>query len=86
MKKRFLSLLLAAFCVAGSFTACGPQDKGPEYKIDETKFNVIDADGTSKYTIVRAENAPGSVLNACMNLKNTILEVTGVEIETLSPI
>ena len=84
MKKRFLSLLLAAFCVAGSFVACGPQDKGPEYKIDETKFNVIDADGTSKYTIVRAENAPGSVLNACMNLKNTILEVTGVEIEVKS--
>ncbi|MBE6570762.1 MAG: hypothetical protein E7656_00755 [Ruminococcaceae bacterium] len=88
MKKKILSLLLAAFCVAGSFSACGPQNAGDgegfNYEIDETKFNVIDADGTSKYTIVRAENAPGSVLNACMNLKNTILDVTGVELEVKS--
>ena len=85
MKKRILSIILAAFCVVSSFTACGTknEEKGPTYNyvIDETKFNVIDADGTSKYVIVRSDSAPTSVLSGCMNLKGAILEATGVELE-----
>ena len=91
MKKKFFSIILAVLCVLGCFSSCGTETgSSPEekkvynYVIDETKFNIIDADGTSKYNIVRAENAPSTVLAACMNLKNTILEKTGVELEVKS--
>lgn len=90
MKKRFLCLILAVFCVICSFAGCTKDDESADgakkynYVIDEKKFNIIDADGTSKYNIVRAENAPSAVLSGCMNLKNTILDLTGVDIEVKS--
>ncbi len=92
MKKRVFSFILAALFVLWCFSACNikngssseEEKKVYNYVIDETMFNIIDADGTSKYDIVRAENASAAVLAACMNLKNTIFEQTGVELEVKS--
>jgi len=89
MMKSIISLLLSAVLIVGSLAACNPQQsqtvvKTYNYVIDETKFNIIDADGTSKFNIVRAENASNVVLSASMKLKNAILEHTGVELEVKS--
>lgn len=88
MKKKLLCLILSALCVTGTFVSCSKDEGEPQktfsYDIDDTKFNVIEADGTSKFVIVRKENARGEVLSACMELKNSILDMTGVEIEVKS--
>lgn len=83
MKKRFLALLLVGVLLIGALASC-TSGKKYTYIIDETKFNVIEADGTSKYTIVRPENATNAFLSFCVDLKDAILEKTGVELEIKS--
>lgn len=91
MKKRLICLCLCFLICAGGLcsilTSCSAGQNGEKhyvYRIDDTKFNVIDPDGTSKFDIVRAENAPEVVLRACMRLRNAITEATGVTLEVKS--
>lgn len=84
--KKLICLALAVLLTAGTLASCGKKSdkKVFRYTVDENLFNVIEADGTSKFDIVRAENAPAEVLSACIALKNAILENTGVELEVKS--
>ena len=93
MRKKILCFLLSALFISTSMLSCEKKSddtngdvekKEYVYDIDETKFNVILPDGTSNFNIVRKENASGAVLDACMTLKNRILEDTGVELEIKS--
>ena len=89
--KKVLCAFICAVLSFSALTSCGTPDDASHTEvkvfnrvIDETKFNIIEADGTSKFNIVRAENAGSSVLTACMDLKDAILEYTGVELEVKS--
>lgn len=78
--KKFLCLILTVVLCATVLSSCGERQKTYHYEVDESLFNVIEADGTSKFNIVRPENASQSVLDACVTLKKAILDATGVEL------
>ena len=83
--KKLICLALAVVLAVGAFTSCNQKkEKVFKYTVDESLFNVIEADGTSKFDIVRAENASADVLALCVALKNAVLEKTGVELEIKS--
>lgn len=84
MKNKIISLLLLGSFAIGTLSSCTTGGKNFSYDIDETKFNIINADGTSVYTIVRPENASNDVLKLCVDFKDAILEKTGVELEIKS--
>ena len=83
--KKLICLVLVPLLIASTFLSCKKSDKKVfHYTVDESLFNVIEADGTSRFDIVRAENASEAVLSACMALKKAIEEKTGVALEIKS--
>lgn len=86
-----LSLLLAVSALQGC-TSTPVNDRSEDiaekkeyqYVIDETRFNIIQADGTTQFVIVRKDVTSGTVLEACKKLKNAIFEHTGVEVDIVT--
>ena len=90
--KKLLYVLSLVFLTVFTLTGCGvdnvqehdtqteseDQIKDYVYNIDDTRFNIIKADGTSDYVIVRKENTSNAVIDACKRLRDAIFDATGV--------
>lgn len=93
--KKLLYVLSLVFLTVFTLTGCGvdnvqehdtqteseDQIKDYVYNIDDTRFNIIKADGTSDYVIVRKENTSNAVIDACKRLRDAIFDATGVKLE-----